>query len=697
MITVLIYFIFNAAGEKARFQVESEFKADGVSAINYQDRLDQEFLIKKDFRYYLTNQKNISQFQINIPDSSSSFLRCLELDGQPPHELLFQCWTRDTLRVLIYHGSELAMKLPLIKIQDVCPPAGWDGGIVNIQATDLNADGAVDLIFAVAACFDLQPRGLIAYDLKNRRSLWHFWMGAFPRNLHLADVNEDGIKEIIVTTTAVSNGSAVNGYSDSLAYAICLNADGGVMWQRVIGGQFIDAVSWLGDWHGNGHAELVIVPAEGSAVNHDTRRIMIINAQNGEMIRYINGADIFLGMVVCDLDRDERCELVTGSASGDIRVYDRNLNLVQARQFDKRLDLLDAGDLDGDGSLELILREPENRLVVLDDNLQLIGEYRPNTGERISVSLIHHRAIAKILALTGEAPPFNYSLLTFSRPFFFQRRLNTTGNIWFWITLAFIIAFLPIHIFVLRWHRNLKKKNLYTNQLLEWSGLAQRLAHEIKNPLSTINLTLQRLHEVSQNKFGEQAQILDRYTTSILEEVNRLRDTTDKFMKIMSHDKPRLSQENINEVLEEAVQPFEASRPEGIRIEKHLAADLPLINCDRNQVKSLFMIIIENALEAMTGQGVLILRSSLVERVTNRQVNRLIEIRFEDTGVGISSEGLKRIFKNVHTTKKSGNGIGLLIAKRVVDTHNGHIDIVSREGLGTVVTIQLPVEGIIHE
>lgn len=692
MITFFFYFIFNAHGEKSRLHTDIEFAADGVCALDYQADADQNFLIKKDFRYYLTDQRNITLFQINIYDSTGGFLRSLELDGRPPRELLFQSRTRDTLRVRVYQGSEATAELLLTAVQDVTPPAGWDGGVVNIRNADLNGDGAADLIFTVAACFDQQPRGLIAYDFKNRRPLWHFWLGAFPRDVHLADVDQDGGVEIIFTTTAVSNGSNRNGFSDTLAYAVALRANGRVMWRRVMGGKYIDAISWLGDWDGDGTVELLVVPAEGAATDTGEKRIMLLDARNGETRRYVRRQGNILGAVVCDLDRDEKYELLTGSAGGEIQIYNRDLHLIQEKQMGTRVDLLGACDLDRDGSVEVILREPENRLAVMNDNLQLIDEYRSRTGKRISADFVHTPAAAKILVCAGESPPFDYTLLTLKKPLFLRTGANHINNVWFWITVVLVVAFLPIHIFVLRWHRNLKKRSVYANQLLEWSGLAQRLAHEIKNPLSTINLTLQRLQEVSRSKFGGQAQALDKYTASILEEVERLRDTTDKFMKIIAHDQPRLSQENINELLEEVLQRFEVSRPEGVRIEKHLTSDLPLINCDQNQIKSLFVNIIENAVEAMAGQGVLTLRSSLVERVTNRRIGRLVEIRIEDTGRGISAEGMQKIFRTVHTTKESGNGIGLLIAKRVVDSHNGHIDIMSREGVGTVVTIQLPVE-----
>ncbi len=689
--------VFGATGSPFSLRTETEFQADAACEIGYCGDVCDELLIKKDFRYYVTDQKNISLFQINIHEPDIGYLKCLDLDGQPPRELLFQSRRRDTVRVLIYRDQEPIADIPLCAVRDVNPPAGWDGAVTGASAVDLNGDGALDLLFSVAACYDIRPRGLIAYDLKRRREMWHYWMGAFPRDLHLGDPDRDGAMEILVTTTAVSNGGQGGGFEDSLAYAACFRADGRLIWQRVVGRPFVDALSWYGDWDADSSDELVVVPCEGTSGDTVVNRITVMDARTGETERYIGSGGKYMGAVVCDLDRDEKLEIVTGNTDGAVRVYDRDLCLVQKRHFDSRIDLLGAVDLNGDGALEVVMREPENRLAVLDENLKMICEYLTRTGQRLSAGFLRDRSTVKILTYAGEQPPFTYALLALDGPTFFDPRVETKRNIWFWSLLVLIAAFLPIHIISLRYLQKLRKKSEYAARLIEWSALAQRLAHEIKNPLSTINLTLQRIQEISRTKFGKDAKVLEKYTASVLEEVERLRDTADAFMKMISQEQPRLLEENINDLLNEVMRHYELSLPQDIKVDKHLAPGLSFIQCDRSQMISLFGIVIENALEAMTDHGILTLRSSIVERFTNRRIERLVEIKIEDTGRGISPEGMKRIFKTVHSDKEGGNGIGLLIAKRVVDRHHGHIDILSRPGLGTVVTIQLPVEGRKHD
>lgn len=690
---ILASAVFGATGGPFTLRTETEFQADAASALAYCGDACDELLIKKDFRYNLTDQKNISLFQLNIHEPAAGFLQCLEMDGRPPRELLFQSRLRDTVRLYIYRKQELVADLPLCAARDQNPPLGWDGAVTGAHCADLDADGSPDLLFTVAACFDLQPRGLIAYDLKDRRELWHVWLGAFPRDLHLTDADRDGKPEILLTTTAVCNGVDRGGFCDSLAYAACFRGDGSLLWRRTVGGRLIDAVSWCGDWDGDLEDELVVVPCEGMSGDTAVNRILVLDARTGATERYIGRGGEYMGAAVCDLDRDEKLELVTGNTDGVVRVYDRELRPARERRFDSRIDLLAAVDLNGDGALEVVLREPENRLVVLDEDLQTLCEYLTRTGQRLSAGFVRGPPQVKLLTYAGERPPFTYALLALAGPTFFDPRVETDRNIWFWSLLVLIAAFLPIHIIALRYLRKLKKRSEYAARLVEWSALAQRLAHEIKNPLSTINLTMQRIQEVSREKFGARAKALEKYTTSVFEEIERLRDTADVFMKILAQDQPRLLDENINDLLNEVLRHYALSMPAEIRIEKRLAPGLPFVRCDRSQMISMLGIVIENALEAMGDHGTLTVRSAALERPVKRRIERLVEIRIEDTGRGIGPEGLKRIFRSVYTTKDSGNGIGLLIARRVVESHRGRIEISSREGLGTSVTVQLPAGG----
>ncbi len=259
---------------------------------------------------------------------------------------------------------------------------------------------------------------------------------------------------------------------------------------------------------------------------------------------------------------------------------------------------------------------------------------------------------------------------------------------------------------------------ILSRNLMFWSALAQQLAHEIKNPLSTLNLTLQRMQQIGKDKFGEKAKIFNTYIDSALEEIERLKQTTDKFMRILSVEKPNFTSVDINRILEKITQTYESVLPIELKIKRYFQPDLPLVRCDENQINTAFHIVIENAIEAMQSKGVLSIRTRLVEQLPSSEIlkaetqnsfkdmaqndtigqqqktpeiQKCVEITFEDTGCGMSAEQIENLFKPFHSTKKGGTGLGLVIARKIIDAHNGKIDIKSRLNVGTIVSIILPV------
>uniref|UniRef100_A0A7V0Z4Z2 histidine kinase n=1 Tax=candidate division WOR-3 bacterium TaxID=2052148 RepID=A0A7V0Z4Z2_UNCW3 len=193
---------------------------------------------------------------------------------------------------------------------------------------------------------------------------------------------------------------------------------------------------------------------------------------------------------------------------------------------------------------------------------------------------------------------------------------------------------------------------------------------------------------------------------SILEEVERLRATTDRFMRVLSIDTPNFTQVDINELFNGLLKKYKNIIPEQLKLKIIFAQDLPLVRCDEVQITTVFVNILENAIEAMEGKGIISLRTSLVEKIRDKvqiinketqaepDIKRLIEIRIEDTGKGLSSDQMQNLFKPFYSTKENGTGLGLVIAKRIIESHKGEILISSKKGIGTVVTVLLPIAGV---
>ena len=230
----------------------------------------------------------------------------------------------------------------------------------------------------------------------------------------------------------------------------------------------------------------------------------------------------------------------------------------------------------------------------------------------------------------------------------------------------------------------LQRQARQAERLAELGTLTGGLAHEIKNPLSTIQLNLQLLREDLPEHEPSTARIVNRLTT-VQKEASRLRDILDDFLRFagkMELDRRPL---DLNRMLEEMVDFFSPqAQLQKVQL-RFRPADAPLVvPVDERLLKQALLNLMINALHAMPAGGDLILTAT---REPGRAVIDVI-----DTGRGIDPEALAKIFHAYYSTKKGGHGLGLAISKRIVEEHGGTITAVSEVGKGTDFRVELPVD-----
>jgi two-component system, sporulation sensor kinase E len=213
--------------------------------------------------------------------------------------------------------------------------------------------------------------------------------------------------------------------------------------------------------------------------------------------------------------------------------------------------------------------------------------------------------------------------------------------------------------------------------------LAAGVAHELGNPLNSLTIHLQ-LIERKLKKLGAapEAKALSESVGVCREEVARLDGIITHYLEAIRPNPPDLAETDLAEVLAEVLK-FQKREfaDRGITVEVDTAALAPVMG-DRNQLKQVFFNITKNAMESMQPGGRLVVRS--------RADDDSVYLLFGDSGSGIRQEDLVRLFEPYHTTKPGGHGLGLMIVQRILRAHGGHVGIESREGKGTVVTLQFP-------
>jgi nitrogen fixation/metabolism regulation signal transduction histidine kinase len=225
-----------------------------------------------------------------------------------------------------------------------------------------------------------------------------------------------------------------------------------------------------------------------------------------------------------------------------------------------------------------------------------------------------------------------------------------------------------------------------TEKISIWQNMAQQLAHEIKNPLTPIKLSAERVLRRWRNEPGQIGEILESSMLAIIQETEGLSTLLTEFRTLSKPMEPSQSWTNLRETVEETVNPYRISHPAVQFDISHLGDDLP-VKIDKHRVSQVLTNLIINAIDAMNGTGTIEIRTDLVKK----RESRYCRLSVRDTGKGISKEEGNLIFTPYFTTKESGTGLGLPIVERIVNDHGGAIWFNSAEGMGTTFFIDLPV------
>jgi nitrogen fixation/metabolism regulation signal transduction histidine kinase len=220
-----------------------------------------------------------------------------------------------------------------------------------------------------------------------------------------------------------------------------------------------------------------------------------------------------------------------------------------------------------------------------------------------------------------------------------------------------------------------------------WRELARRLAHELRNPLFPLQLTLENLQRAREQTPDQFDEIFAESTATLRAELDNLKTIVGRFSDFSKMPAPQLQSVNVNEAVRNAVRLYDAQftvlgRPP-ITPELYLDEALPLIQADPDLLHRAFSNLVLNSLDAMAAGGTLTIRTG--------QHNGAVRVEVTDTGAGLTSEECERLFTPYYTTKRHGTGLGLAIVQSVVSDHHGKISVESAPGSGATFRIELPV------
>ncbi|UCC40033.1 MAG: HAMP domain-containing protein [Candidatus Aminicenantes bacterium] len=221
-------------------------------------------------------------------------------------------------------------------------------------------------------------------------------------------------------------------------------------------------------------------------------------------------------------------------------------------------------------------------------------------------------------------------------------------------------------------------------KITAWKEVAQRVAHEIKNPLTPIQLSAQRIIKNLKVNGKKSNNIIEEGATTIVQEARTIKSLVDEFSNFARMPSIELQSTDIHEIIEQTISLFKGIFAD-IEFEVLFSSDIPSpIQTDPEQMKRAFINLIDNAIDAMNKKGKITIRTSYDK--DHQRAN----IEISDSGPGISSEDKEKLFLPHYSTKKKGTGLGLAIVNQVINEHNGSIDIENIQPHGAKFTIQIP-------
>ena len=255
--------------------------------------------------------------------------------------------------------------------------------------------------------------------------------------------------------------------------------------------------------------------------------------------------------------------------------------------------------------------------------------------------------------------------------------------------LGFILALLAVvPVAFLIYRRSVQNANsrqqTQQNQFQELAKLTGGLAHEIKNPLSTIKVNLKLITEDTQNDPDNPQRWLKKINV-VQKETARLEQILDDFLRFIGKSELDLQNTDVNLLVNDMADFYTPqARAKNITVRLGLAKNPIICKIDPDMIKQVILNLFINATQAMNEGGELIIRTNMNDKNAN--------IEISDTGIGIPPEEIDKIFQAYYTSRSAGTGLGLPIAKKIINAHNGNIAVNSQPGKGTSFTITIPAQ-----
>jgi len=644
--------------------------------------------------------------QINIKTTAITSHYPNDFDHDTIQEVAIAYTYNDTLWLEILDVQEKSIyRRALVAGVDRNRSGTWDGGGRICKAVDLTNDGYEELLIACDVDYDLYPRKLICIDWYQDRIIWEFEVAGSISNEFLYAIPSADSTDATIVFGVNSKGNAARtaDMDDRHSYLICLNKDGVLQWRRETGGVFSGGQTGLYDYGADGSLDILktferMNPDDSAATRLTANGLLVLDLAGRTLDSLVLPADVkFRRIQTFDVDGDGQREIYLMTTDRAILVYDYQLRQLGKYRFATLADVVDCRDFLGRGDMQFLIGKEDSETVLLSADFNLLARF--DGGPAFAVASAYPRSDGSggfNIVLADHQGSVNYWLTLSKNPWnsiFFRNPL-----------LAFLAAFLPMAmlILVIGYYTNkIRRKNRIIGQRGEQLAAAMQelrdtqekliaaekykqakdiaggFAHEIRNALFPARGTLTRLagsdkiRTLSLEEIAEYAGLIDASITRAVE-LTRL---ISQYTKLDAIRRPEPV--NLGHVVHEVVhskQVILADR--GIAVQVEGPQDT-VVKSNGAQLYTVLDNLLLNSIDALTN------RTNPAIFVQWKKDKALVHLEFNDNGCGIEREDMSRVFSAFYSTKpEKGTGLGLAMAKKIIEMYGGTISVTSAPDTG---------------
>jgi signal transduction histidine kinase len=565
-------------------------------------------------------------------------------------------------------------------LEDLSIPLPTDkviAGIADIK--DIDADGRKDLIWLISGEFAGLPRGIVVHDPFSGKKKWEFLFGPIPRRIIAMDINEDGKKEIIFSAWAPHNKVSYNNMNDDTSYVGILDCQGKLLWIYKAGGYYSKEYLAVEDLDLNGTFEVITARSCHRDIRPDPGQIRIYDALTGEIVETANYPGIsFTNLFVTNMDDDPELEIICSDTDCGIRIWDHKLKTHSEFKGDSAIKILEVDKVHENSFPYIFTWYSYKNLRIFDHQLRTIFNHQ------FPKEFLSPDPIVPV----SDGKNTSYVLVT-DQTYMISPKPGIAFKD-FLLLLRSHFSFYLLGIFVFNgfiyigWRQRNKIKERYleligkgTKSNPQWTVTAQEALHKMKSPLTAILWETEKIDGLLEKKPPSKTfcSKLREINTDILADVNELKLMNHFLMKFLQVQTLNLREIDIKDIITCLADKYQSSFGNKFTFARKFSSPLPSLLADEEQMKEVFSNIIDNAIDAMADGGIISISAVYYKILPENKKKNIICVEIEDNGCGISKDKLDTIFDPYYTTKKEGTGIGLAIARRIVESHDGWIKV----------------------